>query len=61
MWQALFEELTDTNFLPIAVAFDSRGVEAARPWIEAAKSTYPSLIDENHRVAALYNLSLIHI
>ncbi len=56
MWQALFEELNDTNFMPLAVALDSRGVEAARPWIEAAKSTYPSLIDENHRVAALYNM-----
>lgn len=56
MWQALTEELSDTNFLPIAVAFDSRGVEAARPWIDAAKSTYPSLIDQDHHVAALYNM-----
>lgn len=57
MWQALAEELSDTNFLPIAVALDARGVEAAAPWIEAAKSTYPSLIDETHRVAGLYNMT----
>src|SRR5687767_14063822 len=31
-------------------------VEAARPWIDAAKPTYPCLIDRNHHVAALYNM-----
>jgi hypothetical protein len=56
VWQALFEELADTNFVPITVAFESRGVEAARPWIEAAKSTYPSLIDRSHLVADLYGM-----
>ena len=56
MWQKLLEELTDTGFLPIAVAFDARGPKAARPWIEAAKPTYPCLIDANHRVAELYNM-----
>jgi hypothetical protein len=34
---------------------DSR-VEAARPWIEAAKPTYTCLIDPDHRVAELYNM-----
>lgn len=54
VWQALFEELSDTNFLPITVALDSRGPEAARPWIEAAKPTYPCLIDQHHLTAELY-------
>lgn len=56
VWQGLYTELADTNFLPITVAFDSRGPEAARPWIEAAKPTYPSLIDEHHVVAELYGM-----
>ena len=30
--------------------------DAARPWIEAAKPSYPCLIDHDHRVAELYNM-----
>src|SRR5882724_3986318 len=32
------------------------GADAARPWIEAAKPTYPCLIDRDHHVADLYNM-----
>lgn len=35
---------------------DSRGPEAARPWIEAANPTYPCLVDERHLVADLYGM-----
>ena len=56
VWQALYTELADTNFVPITVALDTRGPEAARPWIEAAKPTYPSLIDRHHVVAELYDM-----
>ena len=54
MWQVLAEELTDEGLTVLAVALDS--ADAARPWIEAAKSTYPCLIDADHHVAGLYNL-----
>ncbi len=70
MWQSLFEELgqgpsqeskegsknepEDHGFVVLAVALDEP--EAARPWIEAAKATYPCLIDRDHHVADLYNL-----
>jgi tetratricopeptide repeat protein len=30
--------------------------DAARPWIEAAKPSYPCVIDHDHRVAELYNM-----
>ena len=40
----------------VAVAEDSEGAKAAGPWIEAAKPTYWSLIDPDHRVAALYSM-----
>lgn len=56
VWQALYESVAHTNFLPIAVALESRGSEAARPWIEGAKATYPCLVDETHLVAALYGM-----
>ena len=39
----------------ISVAVD-RSADAARPWIEAARPTHPSLVDTRHRVADLYNM-----
>lgn len=56
VWQSLFDSLSDTNFMVVAVAMDSRGAEAARPWIEAASPSYWSLIDPEHRVASLYGM-----
>ena len=55
MWQALYEELADRAFVVIAVAMDSREGDP-RPWIEAAKPTYPALIDRDHRLAELYGI-----
>ena len=54
MWQSLFADLKDRDFVVVAVAMDVP--EAARPWIETAKPTYPCLIDRNHHVADLYNM-----
>jgi hypothetical protein len=53
VWQALYEELGDRGFIVIAVAMDSREGDP-RPWIEAARPTYPTLIDRDHRLAELY-------
>jgi len=55
VWQALYEELKELGFVVITVALD-RSPEDARPWIEAAKPTHPSLIDVRHVVADLYNM-----
>ena len=54
MWQSIYADLKDQNFVVIAIAMDS--AEAARPWIEAAKPAYPCLIDRDHHVADLYNM-----
>jgi hypothetical protein len=54
VWQSLFADLKDRNFVVVAVAMDVP--EAARPWIEAAKPTYPCLIDRDHYVADVYNM-----
>ncbi len=54
MWQSIYADLKDSNFIVIAVAMDN--AEAARPWIEAAKPAYPCLIDRDHHVADLYNM-----
>jgi hypothetical protein len=55
VWQALYEELGDRGFVPIAVALD-RSADDARPWIEKAAPTYPALIDTGHVLADLYNI-----
>lgn len=55
-WQAIYQELKEKNFTLISVALDSKGAEAAGPWIRAANPEHPSLIDVKHQVAALYNM-----
>ena len=54
MWQSIYADLKDRDFTVVAVAMDD--ADAARPWIEAAKPTYPCLIDRDHHVADLYNM-----
>src|SRR5262249_49840137 len=39
----------------ITVACESRGKEAALPFLEAAKPQHPTLLDEKHLVPELYN------
>jgi hypothetical protein len=55
VWQALYEELAGLNFMVIAVAMDSREGDPL-PWIEAARPTYVTLIDREHRLADLYGV-----
>jgi tetratricopeptide (TPR) repeat protein len=54
VWQNIYEELKDHGFMVMAVAMDTP--EAARPFIEAAKPGYISLIDRDHHVSALFNM-----
>lgn len=56
VWQALYSELQDKNFVVITVALDTAGEAAAGQWIRAANPTYPCLIDAEHRVADLYGM-----
>ncbi len=48
MWQALREELAPRGFEIVTVALDTGGAEKARPYVEAAGSRHPSLIDTGH-------------
>ena len=56
MWQALYDELREKNFVVISVALDSGGPVKTAQWIQAAKATHPSLIDERHVTAELYGV-----
>lgn len=55
MWQAIHEELGPLGLAVITVAID-RSPDDARPYIDRAHATHPSLIDTEHRVADLYNM-----
>ena len=55
MWQALHEELESSGLTVVTVALDF-DVEKARPWIEAAAPTHPSVIDREHRVDELFGI-----
>lgn len=54
MWQSLQDEFKDQGFTVLAVALDEP--QAARPWVDAAKPSYPCVIDRGHLVADLYHL-----
>jgi hypothetical protein len=56
VWQKLYTELKDRNFTIITVAMDSRGAKSAGGPIRKSKAEHPSLIDEDHLVAELYNM-----
>jgi hypothetical protein len=56
VWQQLYAELKDNNFMVVAVAEETRGADHARQWIDAAKSDYWQLVDTEHRLEDLYNL-----
>ena len=51
----MYDELKGRGFTVITVAID-KSADDARPWIEAAKPTHPSLIDTTHVLADLYNV-----
>lgn len=57
MWQALSQELGPRGLQIVTVALDTGGMEAVRPWIEAAQPTHPSLIDQAHVVDELFGIT----
>jgi tetratricopeptide (TPR) repeat protein len=56
VWEDLQTCVFDAPFVVVAVAQEGRGAAQARPWIEKARPSYPCLIDEEHRVSALYGM-----
>lgn len=48
MWQALREDLRPLGVEIVTVALDLGGIDAVRPWIDAAAPSHPSLIDRSH-------------
>jgi hypothetical protein len=59
VWQQFVERNRDTGFQFVSIAADAQGVEAARPWVEQAGATFPTVVDADNALAALYDYKLI--
>ena len=55
VWQRIYEEINDPNFVLICVAEDTGGEAAAGPIFDAAQPTYVQVIDENHLISSLFS------
>src|SRR5262249_11300008 len=56
VWQVVRDELRPLGLEIVAVAMDTNGIEAAGPWIDAARTTYPQLLDPAHSLGALLGI-----
>jgi hypothetical protein len=56
VWQQLREELAPKGFEIVTVALDTGGADAPRPYVEAAGSQHPSLVDVGHVLDALLGI-----
>ncbi len=55
VWQQVYEDINDPNFVLICVAEDTGGEAVAGPIFDAANPTYVQVIDENHLVSSAFN------
>jgi hypothetical protein len=55
VWQQVFEEINDPNFVLICAAEDVGGEAVAGPIFDAAKPTYIQVVDENHIISSAFN------
>ena len=55
VWQHIYEELNDPNFVIISAAQDTGGEAVAGPIFDAANTTYIQIVDVNHTISAAFN------
>ena len=55
VWQRIYQEINDPNFVLICAAQDTGGEAAAGPIFDAANPTYIQVIDEDHLVSSAFN------
>jgi hypothetical protein len=58
-WQALREELHPLGLEVVTVGLEMGGADVLRPFIEDASPQHPSLVDETHRMDALFGVTNI--
>ena len=57
MWQRWYEQHAQADFL--AVAADTQGSEAARPWLERARATFPVAVDTANALGGLLGYTAV--
>ena len=57
MWQHWYEHHAGADF--IAVAADTQGPDAARPWVERAGATFPVAVDTENKLGALLGYTVV--
>ena len=55
VWQQVYEELNDPNFVIVCAAEDVGGEAAAGPIFDAANPTYIQVIDPDHIISSAFN------
>ena len=55
VWQQVYGDLNDPNFVLICVAEDTGGEATAGPIFDAANPTYVQVIDQDHIVSSAFN------
>ena len=55
VWQRIYEQIDDPDFVLICVAEDTGGEAVAGPIFDAANPTYVQVVDENHAVSSAFN------
>ncbi|MHB8646069.1 MAG: redoxin family protein [Thermomicrobiales bacterium] len=58
-WQQFVARNADKDFRFVSVAVDNQGADAARPWTEKAGATFPTVVDRDNTLAAIYDYKLI--
>jgi hypothetical protein len=56
VWQEVREELHPRGLEIVTVALDAGGTDAAKPFVDKASPTHPSLLDEAHVVDELFGV-----
>lgn len=55
VWQRLYEDIDDPNFVILCAAEDTGGEAVAGPIFDAASPTYIQVVDEDHLVSSAFN------
>ena len=55
VWQQVYEEINDPNFVIICAAEDTGGEAAAGPIFDAANATFIQVVDADHIISSAFN------
>ena len=55
VWQQVYEEINDPDFVILCVAEDTGGEAVAGPIFDAANATYIQIVDTNHIISSAFN------